>query len=273
MSSPPSNGCPFDVSANNIRENLQNQESDEQMKAYYEAGTIIRSLLVIMLGALLCSPVMANDGSTASIKQVLATALGIDLNHVRTVCQIALNGASDLQAVVLGTYSVSGNERAVAVPVYPVDTAAKTRVALDLMPGQSVEFLGAFDLSRAPTAISLEARACASGGEVVEMKGLKQAALLVKVRNQSLSTQDSLILLTVERSPRLIWAQTIRSIAANGAGYETVGMRLEAGRTNTLDLVLIQHELPARNESPYMPGPPLALRFQLINGVYKRGEP
>ena len=104
----------------------------------------------------------------------------------------------------------------------------------------------------------------------MEVSQFAVPALLLEVVYRSMNTQHNLIMLTIEQFPRVVWRQVIHSFAANGAGYETVQMRLDEMAGDTLGIALVQHALPGRDEDPYMPGPPLTLRFQMVGESYRR---
>ncbi len=208
-------------------------------------------------------------GGTAMAEQQAATTLGFNAATPRIECKLTLQSKSSTQLLTLALIGAADKQRVVAVP-HPNKGTADSSTQVELLAGQRLEFLGAVDLAGNATAIALTAAACADHEAVVKLDGMKQPALLIKVLNQSTSASVSLVLLTAESKPRVIWTQTLSSQAANGAGYQTVDMRLEANPGNALDIVLLQHELPARNDRDYMPGPPLLLRFRANNGSYEQ---
>jgi len=190
-------------------------------------------------------------------------------DSLRVDCKLALQTKSSTPTLALAIIGAADKQRAVAIP-YSGKGTGNSSAQVELLAGQALEFLGVVDLAGTAATITLAQSACVNHEVSVQLSDMRQPALLIKVLNQTASTQESLILLSAEQQPRVIWTQAIRSQAANGAGFQTVDMRLEAGSGNVLDIVLLQHELPDRNDRDYMPGPPLLLRFRLIDGRYEQ---
>lgn len=237
--------------------------------------TLWKSLLSAMLAlAATWSSFLALETWAAQAKrnpaELFAELMNTGREDVTDVCEIALLGAPGIAGALIGTYPAGGTRYAAAVPLYRENDALKPGAAEKLMPGNAIRLVGVVDLKGPPRQIDLTERPCPGARSAMEVSQFAVPALLLEVVYRSVNTQHNLIMLTIEQFPRVVWRQVIHSVAANGAGYETVQMRLEEMAGDTLGIALVQHALPGRDEDPYMPGPPLTLRFQMVGESYRR---
>lgn len=238
--------------------------------------TLWKSLLSAMLVlAATWSSFVAPETWAAQAKrnpaELFAELMNVGREDVTDVCEIALLGASGIAGALIGTYPANGTRYAAAVLLYHENNALEPGAAEKLMRGNAIRLVGVVDLKGPSRQIDLAERPCPGARSAIQVSQFAAPALLLEVVYRSMNTQHNLIMLTIEQYPRVVWRQMIHSVAANGAGYETVQMRLdEMAGGDTLGIALVQHALPGRDEEPYMPGPPLTLRFQLVGESYRR---
>jgi hypothetical protein len=200
-------------------------------------------------------------------KVSLAGALGIAPADVRTACDIRFESSATLGGAHVGLYARAGETRAAAL-LYAADSSV-VGAPVDLLPASSLEVIGVVDLAGAPRALDLQGVACPE--RPLSLAGFAAPALLVRTQDRSMDVDDTLLLVSLSAAPAVRWSEVVRSVAGNGEGYDTVSLRFERGRTaGMLDIVAVQHALPARGAAEFRPGPPLTTRFEPANGVYER---
>ena len=81
--------------------------------------------------------------------------------------------------------------------------------------------------------------------------------------------QDEAILCSLTLPPRLLWREPIREHRPDGGGFDTIAAELEPADARST-IVLHQTTLPGAGDQPFMPGPPLTLRYVYDGTVYRQ---
>jgi len=80
--------------------------------------------------------------------------------------------------------------------------------------------------------------------------------------------RDTLVMLSVAKSPQILWQETASSAMTDGRGFQSLELAFaKPARGPWLDLDLLQHAFGGRGQPP---GPPLTLRFEFKQGAYQR---
>lgn len=231
---------------------------------------------MVLLAALL---VPSEGAAQTGAREAFASALGVAPAAVQAAEAIALGGAGPaarVRRLLLGTYRVAGKGLSALVELDRCRGRPCAARVVRLPAGRTVRPLALLDLAGAAPAgpVSL-VPGRRRGGKLEEPSSPRFLALLVSVGAISADKveTETLVLVDLRDHPRLLWQETARSADAEGAGFETLELRLEGAGGRPRTIALVQHALPRRGEQDFRPGPPRTLRFQLRSGTYRRVSP
>jgi len=134
--------------------------------------------------------------------------------------------------------------------------------------------IAVIDLQGQPLTLDLRALP-ASDATALRLKGTEtQPALLLRAKHSldSGEQRDTLIFCSLEEPPRIFWEEVTRAIRADGGGFDSYTLDLvrPARGGKWLEIQLLQSTVPGAAETPYMPGPPLVLRYVFKGKRYQR---
>ncbi|MEW6602220.1 MAG: hypothetical protein AB1499_14700 [Nitrospirota bacterium] len=199
-----------------------------------------------------------------------ALAFNISRADVKEVGKISFGDTGTVSAILFGIYMDKEKYQSGLVTIYPRLNKNYIGEVIKLIPGDSIHFQGILDIKGVPGIVDLSRKKPADTIDGKAGSGMKSPALLLNISKESPLAEDTLFLISVNRSPSVLWQETIRSIRADGGGYKTIRMQLEQGEDEYLAVRLIQTTLPGKGAAPYRPGPPLSRIFKIKDGTYQR---
>jgi hypothetical protein len=232
---------------------------------------IIR-LLRLALVAVIMSVAAPSQADDVAARNGLAAALGLSPDALTDVYAVSVPSGGPLRAIWLARHPSTD----------PTD--AKPTATVALVPGctgcppellairnvDALQLLAVVDLGGTGGALPLAKDAAAVSAPRLRA-GLTHPAVLLLARRDwgGGDWQDEAILCGLIRPPRLLWREPIREHRPDGGGFETFAAELEpAGPWSTI--VLHQTTLPGAGDQPFMPGPPLTLRYVYDGDVYRK---
>lgn len=203
---------------------------------------------------------------------IFAHALQTDRRHVPQAQRIEFPNASGLTTIVLGIQRERNQSVVALVPVLKCGGTDCLGNVLRLTPGETVQAWDLVDIAGPPQILDLARARPLHGGKAAQLARTQRApALLIKSKESSAGEQrETLTLIALRDTPKMLWQSMVRSASMENGGYETLEFRLVKGADEFLDLMLLQQTLPKKSSQPSTPTPPLTLTFRMNGGMYLR---
>jgi hypothetical protein len=216
-----------------------------------------------------------DQGSDAAA--AFAAAAGIDAGDVRDLRVIPGPPSGDIQSLLLARSSAEDGTTGALVLVRRCPGAgpgACPPEVLVIPDADALEPLAVLDLNVARQTLPL-AEDASVAADLAVGAGAASPALLLRVRRDwgGGDWQHEAVLCSLDGPPRLLWRAPTHAEGAGG-GFTTFGAELvrSAAVGGRPDIVLHQTTLPGPGEEPFMPGPPLTLRYVYDGEVYRQVE-
>ena len=228
---------------------------------------LARACIVLILAGHVPAAALAtshmNDPASA-----FALAHKINEFQILETKQIAMIRGGVETTIIAGIYCQEGDTLA-GLAVLRQDTIPPTwRKALSLGPGDRIQQLEIVDLKGQPGTIHLE-NLQRQDSNASRKHGDWNCPAVFLIVNEKIARRENLIIVDLTSSPNVLLRADVRSEGINGVILETLDISLLKGLGKYLDILLVQHVLPAEAATPQRPGPPRRIRFLMIDGVYK----
>jgi hypothetical protein len=226
-------------------------------------------------GLLLGHPMIAHGtssgGPTAADRQRFAAATQVPADSLRSLRQVPVPAGVALDALWLGIADVAGDPQPWLLGIPP---GKAQPVALRLPLASEVGLLAVIDATGRPLRMDLlgardipAASAPANGGP----GGVPMLLMRAAHRLDSGEQRETLLLVQLAPSPRLVWREVATSMRTVGDSFRSFALEFVTDPgSKWLAIELFQTTLPPAGQQPAMPGPPLRLRFGYRDGAYQR---
>jgi hypothetical protein len=238
---------------------------------------IIYLLIYLSINCIFCNPVTGLEQRHETLSNPIsafAEAFKVDRTSVKKIESIKFATSSEqpLSEILLGIYNKDGRLYTGLVTVYGINNKTDFGEPLQLVIGDQFEAIDIVDLMGNPREVSLASSITTNQQGNIKLSDFKSPALLLRVGRNMAQRKDILILSTMNRSPFILWEETIGMINHDGGGYRTISMKLYKDINEFLNIELVQTTLPRKGASQFRPGPPLSLKYEMRDKSYKRIE-
>lgn len=246
----------------------------------------MRAALCSCFGGVLLAAAMTTEAATAKDRMDqgddrtarFAAAVGIHASDVIDVQVIPGPPTGDIQSLQLGRWSGEGGSTGALVLVRRCPDSRHggcPREVLVIPDADSLEPLAVVDLSVVGRPLPFGADT-PTVADLAAGAGAASPALLLRVRRDwgDGDWQHEAVLCRLDSPPRVLWRAPTHSVRADGGGFTTFEAELAppARLGGRPDIVLHQTSLPGADEEPFIPGPPLTLRYAYDGEVYRQSE-
>ena len=239
-------------------------------------GTAVAAIVVVVnvLAAGMAVPSKGSAMEGTHPKSGFAGVVGVAPDHVADFQAIAVPGVGPVSDVWIGRHPAEEWSNATVVVVERCDAPPCATGHLTLEGVDAVRPLAVVDLQGSPAQIPLPED---DGGPDVRATGEEaRPAVLLQTRadRDDGGWQDALVLCSIETRPRLLWEAAIRLVRADGGGFTSFDLSLEAPSKagQWLEIGFVQTTRPGKGEEPFRPGPPLRQHFVFDGEWYQRSR-